>query len=124
MQYTRTRLGRGIEVVTQPGDFGTLCQEALEQARIAYPDNHFVYEGSGDLVAAFDGARMEHVLGNLLNNAVQHGHADSSISMEVSEDSSVISAVLMTQGVPIPAHALQSIFDCWCRWPGLQRRFE
>ncbi len=49
LQYTRTRLGRGIEAIPKTGDFGALFQEALEGLRVAHPDHHLVYESSGDL---------------------------------------------------------------------------
>lgn len=111
LEYARTRLGRGIAVVAKPGDFGALCQEAFEEARTAYPDHHLVYESSGDLSAVFDIPRMDQVVSNLLNNAVQHGNPGSPISMDVCDDGSSITVVITNQGVPIPGYALQTIFN-------------
>ncbi len=111
LEYTRTRLGKGIEVVAEPGNLGALCRDAFEEARTAHPDHHLVYESVGNLTAAFDSARMDQVLTNLLNNAVQHGDPDSPISMDVREDGTCISVVVANRGVPIPENALQSIFD-------------
>ncbi len=75
LEYTRTRLGRGLEVCPRPGKLNTLCAEILEEARAAHPRSRFEYEGSEDVVAVFDHARIHQVLINLLNNAVQHGDA-------------------------------------------------
>lgn len=65
LEYTRTRLGPGIEVIAKPGDFGALCLETFEQARIAHSDHRLVFESSGELTGCFDSARMDQVLTNL-----------------------------------------------------------
>lgn len=111
LAYTQTRLGRGLEVSARPGDFNALCQEAVEEARTAHPEHRFVCEGFGGLSAAFDSARMKQVLGNLLNNAVQHGDSDVPITMNVGADGGSVKVVITNQGMPIPDHALQTIFD-------------
>ena len=38
LEYTRTRLGRGIDVQPKPGDFAALCHEAFDEVCTAYPE--------------------------------------------------------------------------------------
>ena len=67
IEYARTRLGKSIEVVPKQGDLGKLCREVYEVARTAHPKHDFVYKSAGDLMAAFDNARMDQVLTSLLS---------------------------------------------------------
>ena len=50
-----------------------ICSIALDEIRAAYPERVFRLETSGELEGRFDGERLQQVLSNLLNNAVQHG---------------------------------------------------
>src|SRR4029077_143058 len=73
LEYTRTRLGKGIPVVPIPYDAGHACEAALDEVQAAHPDCVFDLEMIGDLRAEVDPARFGQVLSNLLNNAVQFG---------------------------------------------------
>jgi hypothetical protein len=110
-EYTRTRLGGGVEVLPEPGDIGEFCEECLEQTRAAYPKLRFKFSRSGKLWAQFDSARIRQVLTNLLTNAVQHGDRTSPIHFTVERDSSHIRMVVRNQGAVIPPDALQVIFN-------------
>ncbi len=112
LEYTRTRLGRGIEVTPRRGDFGALCYEAFEEVRATHPACDLRWQVSGnDLHADFDAPRMRQVLGNLLRNAVQHGSVDLPVMLHVSDEGEHVSAVIVNYGKPIAPEALQVIFD-------------
>jgi signal transduction histidine kinase len=111
LEYTRTRLGRGIEVVPAPGDFSALCREAFEEIEAAHPNRAFESKVSSDLTTRFDSARMRQVLTNLLSNAVQHGDPDSPVVLAVSVEGDDVCCAVRNRGTPIPPDALQVIFD-------------
>ena len=111
LEYTRTRLGRGIEVVPGRGDFTALCHEAFEEVRAAYPRRALVSDISGDLSAMFDAPRMRQVLINLLTNAVQHSEHASPVFLVVKKVGDRIEAVVKNRGTPIPPDSLQVIFN-------------
>ena len=111
LEYTKTRLGRGLEVSPQSGDLGSLCEEVLEEARAAHPRMGFEYEGGGELVAVFDHARLRQVLNNLLNNAAQHGDPSSTIVLALAQETDTVRLVVQNHGIPIPPEALQVIFN-------------
>src|SRR5258706_4914668 len=75
LEYTRTRLGREIPVSLEPASMEQICRIAFDEIRAAYPERIFQLETSGELEGRFDSARLQQVLSNLLNNAVQHGNA-------------------------------------------------
>lgn len=111
LEYTKTRLGRGIPIVRQACDIGRLCEAAVEEMRSGHPGRVFRFGLSGDLRGAFDGARLEQVLANLLNNAVQHGAKDSPVILEAVGLRDAISVHVKNYGPAIPGDALQVIFD-------------
>jgi signal transduction histidine kinase len=111
LEYTRTRLGRGIEVTPTVGDFAALCSDTFDEMRAAYASRTLELEMSGDLAIAFDGPRMRQVLTNLLGNAVQHGDAAWPVRMTVAGGDAEVLLAVRNRGVPIPADSLQVIFD-------------
>ena len=111
LEYTKTRLGRGMNVSPRPGNLGALCAEILEGIRAAHPGVRIEYEGARELAAVFDRARIHQVLINLLNNAVQHGDAGSPIPLAVGQEHDTVRLVVQSRGAPIPPEALQVIFN-------------
>ena len=111
LEYTKTRLGRGMDVAPRPGNLGALCEEILEEIRAAHPGVRVEYEGAKQLAADFDHARTHQVLINLLNNAVQHGDAGSPILLALGQEHDKVRLMVHNRGTPIPAEALQVIFN-------------
>ena len=111
LDYTRTRLGKGIEVIPQTGDFAALCHDTFEEVRAAHPTREMVARLPAELIACFDAPRMRQVLVNLLGNAVQHGDTGAAVTLSLAEEDGEVCAVVNNQGKPIPPDALQVIFD-------------
>ena len=111
LEYTRTRLGRGIPIVRQPCSIATVCEAALDEMGAAHPERAFRFESSGDLTGAFDGARLQQVFSNLLNNAVQYGAKDSPVLFEACGAPDSVSVRVKNDGAAIPDDALQVIFN-------------
>ena len=111
LEYTRTRLGRGIPIVRQACNIGRICEAVVEEMRSGHPDRVFRLGISGELDGSFDSDRMEQVFGNLLNNAVQHGAEDSPVILEAHGAPDTISVQVKNYGPAIPADALQVIFN-------------
>lgn len=111
LEYTKTRLGRGIPIARHACDIGRLCEAAIEEMRSGHPGRVFRLGVSGELGGAFDGARLEQVFANLLNNAVQHGAGDSPVILEAVGGRDAISVRVKNYGPAIPADALPVIFN-------------
>lgn len=111
LEYTRTRLGRGIEVQPKLGDFAALCREAFDEVCTAYPERDLRGEIPEQLPCAFDAPRMRQVLTNLLSNAVHHGDAAFPVVFVVTGDLEQVTMVVTNQGTPIPPDAMQVIFN-------------
>lgn len=111
LEYTRTRLGRGIEVVPTMGDLRPMCQEACDEVRSAHPKRELVCDMRGDLTVPFDEHRMRQVLRNLLTNAVQHGDPVYPVSLNVVSEPHQVTLTVRNQGKPISPDALPVIFN-------------
>lgn len=111
LEYTRTRLGRGIEVVREPGDFSTLCQEAFDEVCAAYPLRSLLAEIPHGVPLSFDAPRMRQVLTNLLSNAVQHGDPAFPVVLVIQDEGTRVNLVVKNQGKPIPPDSMQVIFN-------------
>jgi hypothetical protein len=111
LEYTRTRLGRGIEIVLVDGDMAALCREVFEEVQAAHFDRSFTALIPPSLSTRFDAARMRQVLSNLLNNAVQHGDPASPITITLAQEGGDTIFSVRNLGRPIPEDSLQVIFD-------------
>jgi signal transduction histidine kinase len=111
LEYTRTRLGRGIEVTPQAGDLSALCVEAFDQICAAYPHRKLEADIAPGVMMNFDASRMRQVLSNLLSNAVQHGDSAFPVAVEARADGDVARLIVKNRGTPIPADSMQVIFN-------------
>ncbi len=111
LEYTRTRLGRGIPIERSACDLGAVCEEAVEAIRAGHPEQHLLAELSGDLSIEADAPRMQQALANLLNNAVQHGDRSAPVLLSADGEEDAIVLKITNAGHPIPADALSAIFE-------------
>jgi signal transduction histidine kinase len=111
LDYTRTRLGKGLPVAPAPCSMLVICRDAVEEVRAAHPDRQVVLEVPDDLVGLVDDGRLRQALSNLLNNAVQHADAGSPISLTTRQQGPEIVIEVRNLGEPIPPESLQVIFD-------------
>ena len=111
LEYTRSQLGSGIPIERAACDLGPVCDEALDAIRASHPEQQFVQEMSGDLRIQADVPRMQQVLSNLLGNAVQHGDEHAPVKLSACGEADAIVVKVHNSGPPIPAPALQVIFE-------------
>jgi signal transduction histidine kinase len=111
LEYTRTRLGRAIPISPRPASMGEICRIAYDEVRAAHPERIFRLEIQGDLQGEFDGERLQQVLVNLLNNAVQHGERSEPITLSAQGDAAQVTVRVQNRGRLIPADQLQVIFN-------------
>ena len=111
LEFTRTRLGRGIPIERSACDLGQVCEQALDAARASDPEQEFVLHLSGDLLFQGDRTRLLQVLSNLLNNAAQHGDRNAPVSLRAHGEAEAIVLGVANFGKPIPPDALPQIFE-------------
>src|SRR5687768_1082827 len=111
LEYTRTRLGRAIPISPRATSMKEICALAFDEIRAVHPERAFKLETSGELEGEFDSERVQQVLSNLLNNAVQHGTRAQPITLSAHGESERIIVRVRNYGRRIPADQLQVIFN-------------
>ena len=117
LEFTRTRLGSGIPIQRTTCDLVPVCTAALETIRAGNPAQSFEEHVTGDLVISGDAPRLQQALVNLLSNAVQHGERGKPVSIIALAADDGIEVRVTNFGRPIPASALQTIFEPLIRTP-------
>jgi signal transduction histidine kinase len=118
LEYTRSRLGAGIPVERSPCDLAPICEEAIESIRTSHPEQIFKFQVAGDLTLDADAARLQQVLSNLLNNAVQHGDPKAAVWLQAEGEKDAVVVRVSNSGRPIAPGALASIFEPLVQGPG------
>jgi signal transduction histidine kinase len=112
IELTRMRLGTGIIVNRSPADLCEICRNAIREMQAIYPARAFHLDCSDALAGEWDAARMSQVISNLLGNAVQHGAANSAVTLSAKRDGHLVEIAVHNDGAPIPVEAIPKLFDC------------
>lgn len=120
LDYTSTRSGHGLTVNRAACDLRRICEESIDAARTTHPQQRFTAELDGDLLVQADEKRLEQVLGNLLNNAVQHGLPGSPVSLTAHGDADTVFVSVKNLGPPIQPALLPTIFQPLVQAPHAQ----
>lgn len=70
LDFTRIRLGRGLQLRLEVTDALALCRTASDE--LAGPDREIRVEGVGDCTGRWDADRLLQLLSNLIANALEH----------------------------------------------------
>ncbi|HUQ28281.1 MAG TPA: sensor histidine kinase [Usitatibacter sp.] len=111
LEYTRTRLGKGIPITLAPEDLSSVCKAAFNEVSLVYPNTAFRLDADAALVGMFDATRMHQVVANLLNNAVQHGQRGFPVVLVAQRTDQGVVLQVKNRGRPIAPELLQVIFD-------------
>jgi two-component system, OmpR family, sensor kinase len=80
------RLDQGRPLEVQPVDLSRLARDAVDDTRAIAPSRLIDYTPNGAIVVPGDEVRLRQVLGNLMQNALQHTPADTPVHVRVAAD--------------------------------------
>lgn len=110
LDFTRIRVGRGIELRTDPLDLAALCRQIIaEFGRI--PEWTIELEVAGDPTGTWDGDRLSQVLSNLISNAVGHGEPSAPLRLSLDGTAGDTLRLLVHNGGVVPAELMSTLFD-------------
>jgi two-component system sensor histidine kinase/response regulator len=111
LDLARARLGGGITVKREPGDFRILVERVVREYQASAPTRTIESTFSGDFIGHWDSERIAQVASNLIGNALKHGKPDSTVTVQLdgSGTDSVMLAVI--NGGTIPADIQHQLFD-------------
>lgn len=119
MAYAKLRLGKKIEVLPERSDIGNICEAAVMKAQLTFPDYAFQAQVKAKVCGEVDPLRLQQVLDNLIEGAVQQGANGQPITLAAYENGRGIFIEVETAGAAAALDALQLIVD-----PAVQIPFD
>jgi signal transduction histidine kinase len=111
LDFTRSRLGRGIPIVRADMDIATVCRQTVEEIAALHPERVVNVDATGGLHGQWDRARIIQAFSNVISNAVQHGPDGTPIKVVIHGDADEVALTVQNRGPVIPANELDQIFD-------------
>jgi len=124
LDFSRTKLGMGINIVPTDVDMAKLFGDELEQLRAAYPDQRLELEVAGDSRGLWDGLRLQQLLGNLVVNAIKYGAPDTPVRVVVAGQEADLRFEVRNSGPAIQRSTLDQMFDPLKRDPRRAGRYD
>lgn len=111
LDFNRTNLGLGINIVATDVDLANLLADELDQLRAAHPERRVELEVVGDARGVWDGRRLQQLLGNLVTNAIKYGAPDAPVRVVMTCGKTDVSFEVRNRGPAIEESSLDRIFD-------------
>ena len=111
LDFTRSRLGGGIPVVRAETNLIRVVRDAVDEILAAHPECRIQVDTRGEEWGEWDRARIGQAFTNLIANAVQHGSAGATVTVEVRGDDEQVDVLVHNHGVAIPRAQLDGIFN-------------
>lgn len=111
LDFTRTQLGSGIPVRIEHDDLVQTCRGMVEEAKAYHPDRQVDLMTENTLPWRFDKSRMEQVIANLIGNAIQHGQADTPITVTLKAVDGYALLTVHNAGLPIDESIKPGLFN-------------
>jgi len=109
LDFTRAHLAGGITLSLGRCDLAAICQQVVDEARMAYPERAIRVALDGDLTGLWDGPRVAQALANLVVNALEHGHRE--VTIVGGEEGAAVRVAVHNDGPPIPPERQGSLFE-------------
>lgn len=111
LDFIRSNLGDGISVFPNEICLTTVCRNIVEEVRAFHPAHTILFEGQEVVNGLFDAARMEQVFSNLMENAIKHGSKKDPVTVKLQTQEHNVIFTVHNKGDPIPAAAIEDIFN-------------
>jgi signal transduction histidine kinase len=111
VDFNRTKLGLGINVVPSDIDVAAEAADELEQLRGAYPNRWIELATTGDNCGRWDGTRLKQVLRNLVSNAIRYGFPDTPVRVALRGEEAEVWLEVTNSGPFIDPSARSQLFD-------------
>jgi PAS domain S-box-containing protein len=115
LDYTRSRLERGLPIAPREGDLRLVCQQVVENMQVLHPDRSIVLTVKGSSRGTFDPDRALQVVSNLLGNALHYSPPGTPVTTSLHVDDAGLWLCVHNQGAPIPEAVMPRLFEAFER---------
>jgi signal transduction histidine kinase len=117
VDFNRTKLGLGLNVVPGDVDLAEELAAELEQLRAVHAKRRIEFAVAGDVRGHWDSKRLKQVLRNLVSNAVAYGTPDTPVSVTLIGEEAEVRLEVANEGPGIDASIQNQLFDPLTRGP-------
>jgi signal transduction histidine kinase len=110
-----------MPIARQPADLAQIVRTALEELRLARPEQVINLNAGENCQGLWDADRLAQVCSNLIGNAIEHGAPGSPIDVRVHCSEAEIELTVSNRGPAIPPEVLATIFKPFRRGPEARR---
>ena len=110
LDFTRSRLGGGLEVVFAPMDLREALVPIVDELRAAQPSATIQLQ-CPELRGAWDRDRLEQVFSNLIGNALAHGDPGKPVTVTAGAEALSVWVQVHNEGPPIPQQFQPALFN-------------
>ncbi|HSS03281.1 MAG TPA: HAMP domain-containing sensor histidine kinase [Kofleriaceae bacterium] len=111
LDFTRVRVGRGLELEPAAADLGEIGARAVDELRTAHPDAPLELRAHGDLRGHWDAERIAQVVTNLVGNAIDHGEPSAPVAVTLCGDDPAAVRLTVENRGTVPDHLIPALFD-------------
>jgi len=111
LDFTRVRLGGGIELARERVDLHTLTAQVVDEVLVTRPERRVTVEALGDGRGFWDAGRLAQVVQNLVGNALQHTTEDTPVRVRTRDEGADVVLEVHNGGPPIPPEDLPRLFE-------------
>jgi signal transduction histidine kinase len=115
LELTRVSQGKTVPLELAEVDLKQVCSAVLEEMKVAYPQQRFVFHADEGLVGEWDEQRLAQVVSNLVGNAVCHGNPGTAVTVTAQSVEDGVMVEVHNEGPPIPPDLMPRIFDTFVR---------
>jgi signal transduction histidine kinase len=121
LDASRFQLGAGPEIIPQHTDLAGACRRAIDECTTGRGEGQVALEARGVTSGWWDRDRMDQVLSNLIDNAIEHRSSGSRVVVRVDGSrADRVTLLVWNQGV-IPREVRAHLFTPFCTSRGGRR---
>jgi signal transduction histidine kinase len=110
LDWTRSRLPRGLPMAPQDGDLRMVCQQVVENMQVLHPDRNILLISEGITRGSFDPERALQCVSNLVGNALRYSPPATPVTVSLRAAPEGVWLSVHNLGKPIAEAMLPRLF--------------